>query len=526
MKKSVVLNVVAALVVLTGLSMSVCLIPAWTMDQAAGNAEVFWNFFWCTLSTIFIGGVVFVKTRVKTDVGFREGFAVVTFGWLAISAFGSLPYLWICKDPAALEQTLAAIQQLDPSLGSELVAAKSAEMLKETKPMSVADAFFETMSGFTTTGCSILRNIEAQPRAILFWRSLTNWLGGMGIVVLSLAILPVLGIGGMQLYKAEVPGPTSDQLTSRIASTAKILWLVYFLLSFVLLIILKVMGMDWFDSICHTFSTLATGGFSTKNASIGAYPGQFHVVITIFMFLAGCNFVLHIKALRGQPLFYFKDEEFRFFFYCTLVSTAVITFVLYAQGNSTGAGYSFGEALNSASFQVVSIITTTGFGSDDYTAWPTFATAIIVLFFFFGGCGGSTSGGMKISRIMLMIKYSVVQLRQCLFPHALVNVQLNNKRVQPAILDKVLSFFFLYVALYIFVSLLMCLCQGVDIETAFTASIACLGNIGPGLAKVGPSENFAWLPDSAKWLLSISMVIGRLEVYTVLVLFLPEFWKK
>ncbi|MCM8536094.1 MAG: hypothetical protein NE334_09175 [Lentisphaeraceae bacterium] len=526
MKKAVVLNVVAALVLLTGLSMAVCLIPAWVMDRPEGNPDVFWNFLGCTVSTLLIGGIIFFKTRVKADVGFREGFAVVTFGWLAISAFGSLPYLWICKDPAALDQTLLAIEQMDPSLGPELIQASGKELLKNTKPMSVADAFFETMSGFTTTGCSILRNIEAQPKAILFWRSLTNWLGGMGIVVLSLAILPVLGIGGMQLYKAEVPGPTSDQLTSRIANTAKILWLVYFLFSFILLIILKVMGMTWFDSICHTFSTLATGGFSTKNASLGAYPGQFHAVITFFMFLAGCNFVLHIKALKGKPLFYFKDEEFRFYFYCTAISTAIITLVLYTQGNSTGTDYTIWKALNSASFQVVSIITTTGFGSDDYTTWPTLATGIIVLFFFFGGCGGSTSGGMKVSRIMLMVKYSIVQLKQCLFPHALANVKLNKQRVQPAILDKVLSFFFLYIALYVGISLLMTLCDGVDIETAFTSSIACLGNIGPGLSKVGPSENFAWLPDSAKWLLSISMLIGRLEVYTVLVLFLPDFWKK
>ena len=525
MKKTVVLNVVAALVVLTGLSMSVCLIPAWLLDAKEGNEAVFWNFLWCTLSTIAIGAIVFFKTRVKADVGFREGFAVVTFGWLAISAFGSLPYLWICKDPAAFEQTKLAIEQLDPALGTELIAAKSAELIKETKSMSVADAFFETMSGFTTTAASILRDIESQPKAILFWRSLTNWLGGMGIVVLSLAILPVLGIGGMQLYKAEVPGPTSDQLTSRIASTAKILWLIYFSFSVVLLVILKLMGMDWLDSFCHTFSTMATGGFSTKNASVGAYPGQFHAVITLFMFLAGTNFVLHIKALKGKPLFYFKDEEFRFYFFCVFVSTAIITIILCIQGNTEGRAYTVWEALNSASFQVVSIITTTGFGSDDYTNWPTLATGIIVLFFFFGGCGGSTSGGIKVSRIMLMVKYSLVQLKQCLFPHALVNVQLNNKRVQPSILDKVLSFFFLYIAIYVGISLLLTLCNGIDIETAFTASIACLGNIGPGLSMVGPSESFAWLPDAAKWLLSISMLIGRLEVYTVIVLFLPEFWK-
>jgi trk system potassium uptake protein TrkH len=526
MNNKIVLNVVGALVFVTGIFMALCLIPAWSMDAAEGNTEVFWSFLWCTLSCLACGLLIFLKTRVKADVGFREGFAVVTFGWLAVSGFGALPYLWICKDPAALQGTLEAIKQLDPSLGADVIASQTAKLMAATKSMSVADAFFETMSGFTTTGCSILKNIEEQPYAILFWRSLTNWLGGMGIVVLSLAILPVLGIGGMQLYKAEVPGPTSDQLTARIASTAKILWGVYFLLSLVLLIILKVMGMNWFDSICHTFSTLATGGFSTKNNSIGAYPGQFHAVITVFMFLAGCNFVLHIRALRGKPLFYFKDEEFRFYLYCTLTATAIVTVLLVTQGNTKGEQYGFWQALNSASFQVVSIITTTGFGSDDFTNWPTLGVGIIVLLFFFGGCGGSTSGGMKVSRLMLLLKYSVVQVKQCLLPHALTNVQLNHKRVQPSILDKVMSFFFLYIALYVAISLLMCLCDGIDVETAFTCSIACLGNIGPGLSQVGPSENFSWMPDSAKWMLSLSMLIGRLEVYTVIVLFLPQFWKK
>ena len=526
MNLKIVINVVAALVALTGLSMAVCLIPAWLMDVPEGNPEVFWNFLWCTLSTIAIGVVVFLKSRIKADVGFREGFAVVTFGWLAVSAFGALPFLWICKDPAALNQTLIQIEALDAAMPEADRLAAISELMKNTKAMSIADAFFETMSGFTTTGGSILMDIEAQPKAILFWRSFSQWLGGMGIVVLSLAILPVLGIGGMQLYKAEVPGPTSDQLTSRIASTAKILWLVYFGMSIACFAILKGMGMGWFDSVCHTFSTMSTGGFSNRAESVGAFAPQFHVVITIFMFLGGCNFVLHIKALQGKPLFFFKDEEFRFYFFSILAATLVITACLLAYGNSKGGTYTFWQALNSASFQVVTIITTTGFGTDDYTYWPTLGVGIIVLFFFFGGCGGSTSGGMKVSRLMLMLKYSIVQVKQCLFPHALSNVQLNKKRVQPAILDKVLSFFFLYMTIFIVISLLMCLCEGIDIETAFSSSIANLGNIGPGLSKIGPSGNYAWMPDSAKWLLSIAMLIGRLEIYTVIVLLMPQFWKK
>lgn len=486
MNFKVVINVIGALVTITGLAMGTSLLPAYLMED---SSDVMYEFGICSLSTILIGLVIFLKTRCKTKVGFREGFAVVAFGWIFVSAFGCLPYIWVAD-------------------------------------MSVTDSFFETMSGFTTTGASILTDIEAQSHALLYWRALTNWLGGMGIVVLSLAILPVLGIGGMQLYKAEVPGPTSDQITARVASAAKILWMVYLLLSVTLLLLLHLGDMPWFDAVCHTFSTMATGGFSTKNASIGYYSTYIQIVITIFMFLAGCNFVLHIKFLQGKPLDFFKDEEFRYYLYITIAVIALVSFDLQFTQKIP-----FKEALNAASFQVVSIISTTGFGTNDFNLWPSLAKILIFCILFVGACGGSTSGGMKISRLMLLLKYSFVQVKQCLFPHALVNVQLNGTRVQTPILQKVLSFFFLYIALYIFISVLIsmiCIFSGVpiDIETTLTCSIAALGNVGPGFSQVGPTQNFAWLPDMAKWVLSSAMLVGRLEIYTVIVLFLPAFWKK
>ena len=284
MNYRIIINVVSALTVITGISMSSCIVAGYIMQDPN---EHLYKFSIASFIAIVTGIIGFVRTKGKGDVGFREGFAVVTFGWIAISAFGAIPFYLILDN------------------------------------ITPADAFFKTMSGFTTTGASIINDIEGLPYCINYWRHLTNWLGGMGIVVLSLAILPILGIGGMQLYKAEVPGPTSDQLTSRIANTAKILWLVYFLLSIALLILLKAFGMNWFDSICHTFSTMATGGFSTKNNSIAAFGAEIQYTIIIFMFLAGTNFVLHIRALSGKPLNYFKDEEFRFYFFASLTCIKV-----------------------------------------------------------------------------------------------------------------------------------------------------------------------------------------------------------
>jgi trk system potassium uptake protein TrkH len=380
-------------------------------------------------------------------------------------------------------------------------------------------------------GTMLPNGLNSIPRGLIYWRSLTHWLGGMGIVVLSLAILPFLGIGGQQLYNAEVPGFSSDQLTPRIASSAKILWGVYVLLTAAEAFLLWAGGMSFFDSWCTSYGTLATGGFSTLPSSIGGYDSvYFDAVITIFMFLAGCNFVLHFRALRGKPLFYFKDEEFRFYLLLTMFAIITVTLALYGSDiKTTDNKIMQGSLFNSfryASFQVVSILTTTGFCTADFDLWPAYATFLLVCLMFVGGCGGSTGGGMKNSRVLLLIKYGTSQVQRCLFPHSISNVRLNHERVDAPTLHKVLSFFFLFVMLFVVFSLIVSVLCDTKIVTAATASIACLGNIGPGLEGVGASCTYSWMTPSAKVFLCLAMLLGRLELFTVLVIILPSFWKR
>ena len=407
------------------------------------------------------------------------------------------------------------------------------------------DAFFETMSGFTTTGASVLdsklllfngetlkQGIADLPNGLLYWRSITHWLGGMGIVVLSLAIIPFLKIGGQQLYNAEVPGPTSDQLTPRIANSAKILWGVYVLLSVVETLLL-LPSMSLFDAWAHTCGTMATGGFSTLQSSVGGFDSVYvDIIITLFMFLAGCNFILHYRALRGKPLFYFKDDEFKLYLFVTCFSTLTIAGALMYSGSAimTTAGKSVDPTLfNSiqySAFQTTSILTTTGFATADFAIWPTYACLLLVILMFIGGCGGSTGGGMKNSRLLLLLKYSTMQVKRCLFPRSVSNIQLNNIRIKSDTLHKVLSFFFLFIIIFVFFSLALSLYPGIDYATATSASIASLGNIGPGLNMVGPTCTYSWMAPSAKLLLTFAMLLGRLEIYTVLIIFLPSFWRK
>jgi len=510
MNKRAVINVVAALVAVTGLMILLSGIVGFLMNDDKNSVI---QMFESSAFAIGLGTIFFLLTRAKKEkfqLGIREGFGVVTLGWIAASIFGAIPYIIISK-------------------------------------MFWHDAFFETMSGFTTTGASVLDSnlllmngktlvsgIADLPKGLLFWRSLTHWLGGMGIVVLSLAILPFLGIGGQQLYNAEVPGPTSDQLTPRIANSAKILWGVYVLLTIAEVLLLWFGGMPMFDSWCTAFGTLATGGFSTQQASIGAYNNSyFDIIICIFMFLAGCNFILHYKALRGKPLFYLKDEEFRFYFILAFLSSVLIAGLLMYNKVTihTTAGLDVEPGLfNSllySTFQVLSIFTTTGFATANFDVWPTFAAILLVTLMFIGGCGGSTGGGMKNSRVVLLIKYGKVQLERCLFPHLVSNVRLNKIRIPTGTIHKVVTFFFFFLTIFLIVALLLCLLDGnMDFRTSLTASIAALGNIGPGLGKVGPTCTYSWIKPGAKMLLSFAMLLGRLELYTVLVLFLPSFWKK
>jgi trk system potassium uptake protein TrkH len=435
--------------------------------------------------TAMVGFLAYRFTTLERTLRAREGFAIVTFGWLGFSVFGSLPYLLSGAIP------------------------------------SFTDAFFETISGFTTTGATILTDIEELPHGLLFWRSLTHWLGGMGIIVLSLAILPFLGVGGMQLFKAEVPGPVADKLTPRVTETAKILWGVYVLLSAVQTLLLILGGMTLFDALCHTFGTMATGGYSTRNASVGAYDSAYiDYVITAFMFLAGANFSLHYRFLRGQWWAYRRDREFLVYAGIVLVATGVIGAELWWYNYD-----SFAEALRYALFQVVSIQTTTGYGTADYEHWSPSSQYVLWILMFVGGCAGSTGGGMKVMRLHLLFKFSVAEFTRLLHPNAVVPVRMRKVAVPREVVTTILGFFVLYIFLFTLGVLLMTL-LGLDILSALGAVAATLGNIGPGLGAVGPTDNYAFIPAIGKWILSLLMLLGRLEIFTVLVLFSPAFWKR
>ena len=433
-----------------------------------------------------VGGLLFRFCQSSRDLSVREGFAVVTFGWTVFALFGALPYLLSGAIPSPL------------------------------------DAVFETMSGFTTTGSTILTDVESLPQSLLFWRSLTHWLGGMGIIVLSLAILPMLGVGGMQLFKAEVPGPTADRLKPRIQDTAKMLWGVYFLLTMAEAVLLMFGGMSFFDALCHSFATLATGGFSTKNASLAAYDSSYiDAVVTLFMILAGINFALHFQVLRGRARDFFNSEELRVYLGLILVATVGIMLFNWSEE----VYLNFGENLRYSVFQVSSIITTTGFGTADFEIWPVVAQYLLVLLMFIGGCAGSTGGGMKVARILLLFKHAQAQLFRLIHPRAIRLVKLGNRPVDKEVLQSILGFFALFIAVFVVASVMVA-ASGMDLISSGAAVIACLANIGPGLGSVGPTDNFAHVPALGKSILLLCMLMGRLELFTVLVLFFPSFWRK
>lgn len=415
----------------------------------------------------------------------REGIAIVALGWLAMGLFGALPFCW----------------------GGALP--------------NFTDAFFESVSGFTTTGSSVMTNIEGVTRSLLFWRSFIQWLGGMGIIVLSLAILPFLGVGGMQLFKAEVPSPVPDKLTPRLSESAKILWYVYALISIVQVLFLMVGGMDFYDALCHAFTTMPTGGFSTKNASMAYFDSAYlDYVVVVFMVLAGINFSLHYQLLRGKTLIFWRDSECRFFLVLTLVLTLVVTVDI------CGPVYeSFAQAFRYASFQVASILTTTGYATADYELWPGLSQAVLFICMFIGASAGSTGGGMKCARVMVCFKYCYRELFTLAHPRSVAQVKINGSVVPDPVLRSIMGFLALYIGLFVICSLLVA-AMGIDMVTSFGAVAACIGNIGPGFGSVGPVDNFAHLPMMAKWLLSWCMLLGRLEIYTVIILLAPEFWRK
>jgi trk system potassium uptake protein TrkH len=431
------------------------------------------------------GFVGFKASRFDKDLRPKEGFAIVTFGWLSFAVFGSLPFLLSGAIP------------------------------------SFTNAFFETMSGFTTTGATILEDIERLPHGILFWRSLTHWIGGMGIIVLSLAILPFLGVGGMQMYRAEVPGPTADRLTPRIAQTAKILWGVYFAFTAVEAVLLMFGGMSLFDALCHSFGTLATGGYSTQNGSIGSYGSAYiDYVVIFFMLIAGTNFALHYRFIRGDFKAYFRNQEFLFFMSLVALATLLIGIDTYVTHYGT-----LGETVQKSLFQVTAILTTTGYGTADYEQWSFSSQFILFMLMFFGGCAGSTGGGIKMLRVHVLVKSVFAEITRLVHPHAVVPVRIGGQTVPREVVANIVGFFILFVMIFV-VSVFIMSAMGLDMATSFGSVAATLSNIGPGLGAVGPTDNYAHIPTVGKWFLTFLMLSGRLEVYTVIILLSPSFWKK
>ncbi|HYH02284.1 MAG TPA: potassium transporter TrkG [Bacillota bacterium] len=440
--------------------------------------------FWAMVLTLLVG-LLLTLFKSEGKFGRREGFVIVGLGWVLIAAFGALPFYFS-----------GAVH-------------------------SYVDAYFETMSGFTTTGSTILTEIESLPRGILLWRSLTHWLGGMGIIVLSVAIFSIFG-KGTTLFQAEVPGLTEERLLPRLKHTAFILWLIYTILSFVQIIALTVVGMPLFDSVIHTFGSMATGGFSSRNISVEAYQSvPVEMIITFFMMLAGINFALYYRIAEKRslkPLIH--DPETKGYLLILGLATGLVALSLML-----GMKQPFWEALRLAVFQVVSICTTTGFSSDDFALWPQFAQAVLFILMFIGGCTGSTGGAIKVARIVLLVKYMKKTVQRVARPRMIIQTKLGDHHIPDSMMHDVLAFFFMYMLLFV-VGALIIAATGLDLVSSFTAAAGTLGNIGPGLGKVGPLSNFAFTHPIAKWVMSFLMLAGRLEILTVMVMFSPSFWRR
>lgn len=483
MKPRSIIYTLGAFVFMLGLTMLAPLACSFYYGEGDSSSLILSMSITCVTGLIlFLAG----KPRgEKVQLSHKEGFLIVSLGWIIAALFGSLPYL---------------IHGVLPS---------------------PTDAYFEAMSGFTTTGATVINRIDDLPHGILLWRSQTQWLGGMGIIILSIAILPFLGVGGRQLFKAEVPGPVKDKLLPRITETARSLWIVYFIITMVGFIFLMLGGMSIFDAINHIFCCMATGGFSTKSMSIAWYDSAYiDGVLVVFMLIAGINFTIHYQLLTGRIRGVFKDIELQFFLGTVLIAALLITLDLRMH-----IFQEIGSAFRYAIFQVSAIITTTGFVTDNFALWPTFSQVILVILMFIGGSSGSTGGGIKCIRIILLIKYVYLELHRKIHPHAITQVKIANKTVNHEVMKSVLGFFILYLFLAFFTMLVLS-ALGLDMITSFGAVVTTLSNVGPGLGLFHPESTYSEAPLMAKWLLSFCMMVGRLELYTVMVLLVPEFWKK
>lgn len=517
---------VMGVVLLVPLGIAIYDLPELSFASAISVPEII-GFLMAISFSLFIGTALATKYREGRNLqGIKEGYAIVTFGWLTMAFIGSIPfclYFMAVRSPA--ESSLL---------------------------LSFTDAFFEVMSGFTTTGASILTDIEAVPRSLLFLRALSHWLGGMGIITLALVIFPAMGVVGYQMFRGEVPGPTTEKLLPRLAQTASILWGVYLFFTAIETGLLMIGGMNLFDAVCHSFATMATGGFSTRNTSVAAYNSDFiEWVITVFMYFAGINFLLHFAALRGNIKPMFKNREFLFYSYIILATIMITTTVLYFNGLAPPehAAESFRhdpmtveqfqshyesqqasvstlyDSFRVASFQTLAIVTTTGFATADFDLWPDFLRFLFVFLMFFGGCAGSTGGGMKMIRIMIVARMSFLQIRKLTQPRLVAPVKIGDHAVEDARVVNVVAFVLLFVGLFVATAALMTLFVP-DLTTAVACSISTIGNIGPGLAGIGAAENYGWIPIPGKWILILSMLIGRLEIFTVLIVLRRSVWRK
>lgn len=483
MQFSIILRIFGLLLMVFSFTMFPPILVGWLM----GDPEL--SPFWLSGGILFgVGAILwFPVRRAKATLRTRDGFLIVTLFWVVLSLAGALPFVF-----------------------SDAVSA------------SFTDAVFESTSGLTTTGASVFIGLDAFPRSILFWRVELHWLGGMGIIVLAVAILPMLGVGGMQIYKAEAPGPIKDaKLEPRIAETAKLLWYTYLVLTILCALAFRVAGMDWFDAIGHSFSVLGTGGFSNHDSSLAFFNNPtIDYIAIIFMLLAGANFGLHFIAWRGATMKpYAEDSEFRFYVALTLAAIAVVAVILFAHNTYPDPF----DALRYAAFHVVSIMTSTGLIIGDYASWPIFLPVFITLLVISGGCSGSTGGGMKAIRFLLLLKQAIREVNLLVHPRAHMLIKVNGQVVDEQILKAVWGFFFIYASLFV-VFMLGLMADGQDQVTAFSAVAATINNMGVGLGNV--SSNFSPLNDFSKWWLSLCMIMGRLELMTVLVLLTPAFWRK
>ncbi|PWJ42570.1 TrkH family potassium uptake protein [Sediminitomix flava] len=486
----VIASLMGVLLILNGIFMLISLLISWYYKTEHWDALLISG-----LIAVSCGSLAFYlgkghelrkqdKSSKKEELKKKDGFMIVTLGWVLMSFFGCLPYVISGEIP------------------------------------SLTDAFFETISGYSTTGASILTDIEAVDKGILFWRSLTQWIGGMGIIVLTVAILPILGIGGMQLFVAEAPGISPDKLQPRIKETAKRLWWVYLGLTMVEMVLLMFGGMDLYDALNHALTTMATGGFSTKNTSAADMSPYIQYVMIVFMFLAGMNFTLNYFLFKRKFREIWENEEFKAYLALVIFSTVIVAGVVYSTSFNSNE-----KIFRDSLFQIVSIITTTGYVSANYMEWPSLAIMWVFILMFIGAMAGSTAGGVKLVRHILLFKNTTLELKRQLHPSAIIPVRFNNNAVTENIIYNVLAFIVAYI--FVFgIGVLILSGLGLDFNTSLGAVATSLGNIGPGIGSVGPVDNFAHLPAASKWILSFLMLLGRLELFTVLIIFTPSFWRK